>query len=702
MRRTLAPQALMLDQLLMPLAVMAGACGWLLTRTEAPFAAVLVLLALVLAWLAPAWSLVLLALIAPFETFQELPLLGTVHTSELLLLAFLPGWFWNWMARPAWRKPLAPAINWVLPFLAVLLIQALLHPTFITLKANLRWLEFFLVLLAGVHWLRRPRQAWALWWALIAAFSLNGLMGLAQIWQGRAFWSHLLTWHTHFGEVVRASGEYGPNTLAGVIVLVLPLVTAFFLFSQKSVIKKISFLLLVVLLSGLIATFSVIGMASAALSVLFLTLMMMPRPLTTSLYLVGALLLALVLMMGLHGSSGLQTMIKLKAASLSDRLDYMQVAGHLLAAHPWLGIGPGCYKTTALAWRHQDMNIIGLITHPHALWLLILVENGIAGLAAMLWGLGRVAFHIIKKAYTRQDPMLWAACAGLAAVAFLNLGEQGLVHDRGVHVALALAATLVLVTKKNFPKSIESRHCFERQWQQQAQHPGWAREVEERRKDRQVLYAILDQALAGRPAAKVLEIGCGPGLDALILTQHGHLEVHGLDSSPAALQLAREASQALQRPLALHHGDVRCTGLPAQSFDLIFSQGLLEHFEDPGPVWREMDRLLIPGGAVVVDVPQTFNPYTVIKWVHRLKGTWPWGWETQYTVGQLKHAGQSLGWKVTPAKGYGYRRGKWDITYGLKRLAGRCWPEGWARWERTWGAYWMMNVAVLFEKGKAL
>jgi hypothetical protein len=32
---------------------------------------------------------------------------------------------------------------------------------------------------------------------------------------------------------------------------------------------------------------------------------------------------------------------------------------------------------------------------------------------------------------------------------------------------------------------------------------------------------------------------------------------------------------------------------------------------------------------MVIDVPQGWNPYTLIKWGHQWLGDWPWGWETQ-------------------------------------------------------------------------
>ena len=38
---------------------------------------------------------------------------------------------------------------------------------------------------------------------------------------------------------------------------------------------------------------------------------------------------------------------------------------------------------------------------------------------------------------------------------------------------------------------------------------------------------------------------------------------------------------------------------PDATFDVVLSTGLLEHFQDPSPIVREMARVLRPGGALV-------------------------------------------------------------------------------------------------------
>jgi len=83
------------------------------------------------------------------------------------------------------------------------------------------------------------------------------------------------------------------------------------------------------------------------------------------------------------------------------------------------------------------------------------------------------------------------------------------------------------------------------------------------------------------------------------------------------------------------------------AIDISFHQGLLEHFRDPLPLLAENARITRSGGRVLVDVPQTFHLYTVMKKLLILVNRWFAGWETQFTVPQLERLVRESGLDFT-------------------------------------------------------
>ncbi len=102
---------------------------------------------------------------------------------------------------------------------------------------------------------------------------------------------------------------------------------------------------------------------------------------------------------------------------------------------------------------------------------------------------------------------------------------------------------------------------------------------------------------------------------------------------------------------------------PTDSFDVVFSQGLLEHYEPADSLLAEQVRVTKPGGLVIVDVPQLFSPQAVTKAFLMRAGKWPYGWERNYTEGQLaslmKRSGLNIvdhyAWGFLPPLNFGIR-----------------------------------------------
>ena len=148
--------------------------------------------------------------------------------------------------------------------------------------------------------------------------------------------------------------------------------------------------------------------------------------------------------------------------------------------------------------------------------------------------------------------------------------------------------------------------------------------------------------------ARILEVGAGSGRDSLELQQRG-AEVWVVDYTPTALQLiARQEGGTRLRRVC---GNAFQLPFADASFDVVFHQGLLEHFRNPADMVRENARVLRPGGWLLVDVPQRWHYYTPLKHVLIGLDRWFAGWETEYSIGQLRALLQRQG--LEPVHAYG-------------------------------------------------
>ncbi|OPL18164.1 MAG: hypothetical protein AVO35_06575 [Candidatus Aegiribacteria sp. MLS_C] len=148
----------------------------------------------------------------------------------------------------------------------------------------------------------------------------------------------------------------------------------------------------------------------------------------------------------------------------------------------------------------------------------------------------------------------------------------------------------------------------------------------------------------------IMEVGAATARDSATLSLQG-ARVVALDYSHEALRLAREAADRSGAELMLVCGDALALPFRDGVFDLVFHQGVLEHFREPILLLRENSRVTRPGGTVLVDVPQTFHVYTAMKKVLIALNAWFAGWETQFTAGSLRRLLKDAG--LEPRAAYG-------------------------------------------------
>ena len=109
--------------------------------------------------------------------------------------------------------------------------------------------------------------------------------------------------------------------------------------------------------------------------------------------------------------------------------------------------------------------------------------------------------------------------------------------------------------------------------------------------------------------ARVLEIGCAPGKHLAYLALKQRARVSGLDYSEPGIASCRELFAAMNLDGEFRCENVFATAYPEGSFDVVYSLGVIEHFDDPGPLIEKHLLLAKVGGLVLIVVPNYAGLY---------------------------------------------------------------------------------------------
>jgi len=126
-----------------------------------------------------------------------------------------------------------------------------------------------------------------------------------------------------------------------------------------------------------------------------------------------------------------------------------------------------------------------------------------------------------------------------------------------------------------------------------------------RQRDRRLLALFRRYGELGRES-HVLEIGCGRSIWLPCLAMSFGCRVSGIDVESYAAELARAnlAGAGIDGEIMCRDAFDDAANRDLQGcYDLIYSMGVMEHFEDPSPRLAALSRYLKPGGRLLTTVP---------------------------------------------------------------------------------------------------
>jgi ubiquinone/menaquinone biosynthesis C-methylase UbiE len=115
----------------------------------------------------------------------------------------------------------------------------------------------------------------------------------------------------------------------------------------------------------------------------------------------------------------------------------------------------------------------------------------------------------------------------------------------------------------------------------------------------------------GHAGRRVLEVGCGAGVD-LVRFAKGGARVTGVDVADSAISLARENFRHQGLPVALCVGNGEQLPFPADTFDFVYAHGVVQYTGGDRALVDECRRVLKPDGTAF------FQVYNRVSWLHAL------------------------------------------------------------------------------------
>lgn len=115
------------------------------------------------------------------------------------------------------------------------------------------------------------------------------------------------------------------------------------------------------------------------------------------------------------------------------------------------------------------------------------------------------------------------------------------------------------------------------------------------------LLALLDPLV--KPGSRVLEVGCAPGKFLLWAALAKQAYACGVEYAENSHKATLDLFEAAGVAADIRKHDFMQTTFEPGSFDVVYSFGVIEHFDDPRPMVKKHFDMLRPSGTAIITVP---------------------------------------------------------------------------------------------------
>lgn len=179
-------------------------------------------------------------------------------------------------------------------------------------------------------------------------------------------------------------------------------------------------------------------------------------------------------------------------------------------------------------------------------------------------------------------------------------------------------------------------------------------------------FQTVEEVLGDVRGKKIVDVGSGTGITSGYLASR-KAKVHLVDISQTALDFAAKYFKQRKLSVVIHKMDAFKMTFPANSFDVAWNGGVIEHFNDEDKIkmLRAMWKIVRPGGKLLITVPNARDlPFMAAKHLLIWRKKWAFGEEDDLTAVRLRKLAEAAGIKKYTIYAYNPIVGWWFFPYG--------------------------------------